>query len=588
MRRYAWMMITIGLAAACASTGGAGEGTETAREQAADTARPTPVAVLVEVPDPPPVALAPGVTPENLATRVEQFAPVEIDFDDTLLDAEQRIVIRKLVEASDIMGEIFLEQVWRTNPAYREGLRSGAGPGVAVWEYYAIMAGPWDRLRDNEPFLDVGPKPPGAGYYPETLTGERIEAYIAEHPEFRDAITSYHTIIQIGGNGQLVPIPYSNAYRDRLERAAALLDEAAAHAENASLEDFLTKRAEAFRTNDYYASEIAWMNLEGNLIDPTIGPYEVYEDELMGWKAAFESFIAIRDPGASADLEVLVSHLPDLEAALPIEDEYKNLDRSFASPLSVADVIYTAGDARRGIQTLAYNLPNDPRVTEKHGTKKVMLRNVIDAKFEKVLVPIAERVMDPALVAEIGPKPFFTYIVMHELAHGLGPNEVHGSETPVSVALQTAYSAIEEAKADVIGVHSLARLTDQGIYPSEFKRQVYISAVASLFRCVRFGTGEAHAKGCAVQFNALLDMGAILVGADGRFTIDFDKIGVAYADLGRTLLMLEATGQRERAEQLLAEKGTLPPAVQAALDRLTDIPVDVWPRYTVVEKMAAW
>ncbi len=251
-------------------------------------------------------------------------------------------------------------------------------------------------------------------------------------------------------------------------------------------------------------------------------------------------------------------------------------------------MIYTAGDARRGVQALAFNLPNDPRITEEHGTRKVMLRNVIDAKFEKILLPIAERVLGPAIFAEVGRKPFFTSVVMHELAHGLGPREVHGSEVPVSVALQSAYSAIEEAKADVIGVHSLAVLADQGVYAPEFKRQVYASAVASLFRCVRFGTGEAHGKGCAVQFHALLDGGAIRAGGDGRFTIDFDRIGAVYADLGRALLTLEATGDRAGAETLLGEKVTLPTAVEAALERLADVPVDIRPRYTVVEKIATW
>ncbi|MGH7566499.1 MAG: dipeptidyl-peptidase 3 family protein, partial [Gemmatimonadota bacterium] len=439
----------------------------------------------------------------------------------------------------------------------------------------------------DEPFLAVGPKPEGAGYYPEDLTREEIEAWTLAHPEDREAFTSYYTIIERRGEG-LVAVPYHEAYGDRLERAADLLEEAAEHAGNESLRDFLVKRAESFTSDDYLASEVAWMELSGNLIEPTIGPYEVYEDELMGWKAAFESFIGIKDPGASADLEVLVGYLRDLEAALPMDEAYKSLDRSFASPLSVVDVIYTAGDARRGVMTLAYNLPNDPRVSEEHGTKKVMLRNVIDAKFEKVLVPIAERVMDPALAAEIEPRPFTTYIVMHELSHGLGPRVVHGSEETVSVRLGASYSAIEEAKADVVGVLSLARLADEGVYTDEFKRQVYISSVAGLFRCVRFGTSEAHGKGCAVQLNHLLEAGAITVGSDGRFGIDFANIHGGFESLARQLLMIEATGDLAGAEALLEAKGELPEAATAAIAKLSDVPVDIRPSYPVVEAMREW
>jgi hypothetical protein len=448
------------------------------------------------------------------------------------------------------------------------------------------MAGPWDRLVD-EPFLAVGPKPAGAGFYPGDASKEEIEAWIEAHPEDREAFTSPYTIIERRGD-RLVAVPYKEAYGDQLQRASRLVQEAADHAVNESLKDFLAKRAESFVSDDYLASEIAWMRLSGTLIEPTIGPYEVYEDRLMGWKTAYESFIGIKDPGASADLEVLVGHLRDLEAALPMDDAFKSLDRSFESPLSVVDVIYTAGDARRGYMISAYNLPNDPRVSEEYGTKKVMMRNVINAKFEKVLVPIAERVIEPALAAEIEVRPFTTFIVMHELAHGLGPRVVHGTEESVSVRLGAGYSAIEEAKADVVGVLSLAQLADEGVYTDEFKRQVYISTVAGLFRCVRFGTSEAHGLGCAVQLNHLLDAGAITVGGDGRFGIDFERIHAGFESLARQLLTIEATGDVAGAEALLAAMGELPEAATAAIARLSDVPVDIRPSYPVVEAMREW
>lgn len=534
------------------------------------------------------VKLAEEVTLADLARRVDQFAPVELDFDESLLDVDQKIVVESLVKASQILDEIFRRQVWAYNTAYQRQLASAQGDGMeAAREYYDIMAGPWDRLAHNEPFLDVGSKPPGAGYYPTDLTKEELEAWIAAHPDQETSFTSYFTVIE-RDDDRLVAVPYSQAYASELARAAEALSRAAAHASNPTLKDFLEKRAKAFLSNEYAPSDEAWMLLADNLIEPTIGPYEVYEDELMGWKAAFESFVTLKDPDASSQLDVLVRHLRDLEAALPIDDVHKNLERSFASPLSVVDEIYAAGDTRAGVQTLAYNLPNDPQITEKHGTKKVMLRNVINAKFEKILVPIAGRLMNESLIDDVQEVPFYTNTVMHELAHGLGPRIVHGTDTTVSVALQTNYSAIEEAKADVIGVHSLAVLADLGVYTADFKRQVYITGVASLFRCVRFGTNEAHGKGCAVQLNALLDSGAIAIGDDGRFSVDLETIGEAYAKIGRELLTIEATGDREAAELLLAEKGDLSPEVERALKRLEEVPVDIRPSYAVLDKMEMW
>ncbi len=298
MTRRMVFVLTLVLTVACASGPRTDEVVTTRQDEEAPRAQPvaTVVASTEGATDLPPAALAPDISPEGLEARVAKFAPVELDFDDALLDLDQRFVVRKLVEASDILGEIFREQVWRSNPEYAAELAAATGPGLdAAREYYDIMAGPWDRLEHNQPFLDVGPKPPGAGYYPPDLTKGEIEAWLEEHPAQRDAFTSYYTVIRRGVAGRaadpaertafegpvLLAVPYSTAYADELERAAALLDEAAGRAGNASLEDFLSKRAQAFRTNDYYASEVAWMKLEGNLIEPTIGPYEVYEDELM-------------------------------------------------------------------------------------------------------------------------------------------------------------------------------------------------------------------------------------------------------------------------------------------------------------------
>ncbi|MFQ5888583.1 MAG: peptidase [Gemmatimonadota bacterium] len=535
-------------------------------------------------------SVAAGGVP-GLSDRLKQFAPVTLTFDSTLLDARQKGVVRRLIEAADYLDRVFLEQVWTQNPQIRAALAgSRDDPGVSeALQYFDIMYGPWDRLEEDAPFLRVPPKPAGAGYYPENLTREEFEAWLEAHPEDRDAFVSYYTVIRRDGDA-LRAIPYSEAYREYLEPAAVLLREAAALADNASLKRFLELRAESLLSDDYFDSEVAWMRLADNLIDPTIGPYEVYEDNLFGYKAAFEAFISLRDPAASAKLQELVGYLPDLERALPIPDEHKYLDRAFSSPITVVDEIYAAGDTRSGIQTIAYNLPNDPRVREREGSKKVMLRNVIRAKFEKILKPIAATTLAREQAARIAFQPYFTRVLMHELAHGLGPDYVTGQpELTVNKGLRERYSAIEEAKADAAGTHSLRVLTERGVYDREFQEEVYIDHVADMFRCVRFGFTEAHGLGCLTQFNFLRESGAITYDAGtGRFAANLERMPSAMADLAGRYLMLEATGDYEGAGAFMERYGSMSPEMAAALERLSVVPVDIRPRYAVRRMIGGW
>lgn len=535
-------------------------------------------------------SFASGVTPDDLGNRVEQFAPVTLTFDSTLLDADQKKIVKKLVQASDVLDEIFLRQVSSENPALRGRLAGASGPGMeAARGYFDIMYGPWDRLEHNEPFLAVGPKPPGAAYYPEDLTAEEFQSWLADHPADSVAFTSYYTLIRRRGDS-LVAIPYSEEYRGRLQEAAGLLREAAELAENESLARFLRMRAESFLSNEYRESEVAWVELQDNRIAPTIGPYEVYEDNLLGYKAAFESFITVRDPEASQRLQALASHLPALEEALPIPDEHKNLERDFSSPISVVTEVYTAGDTRAGVQTLAFNLPNDPVVREKAGSKKVMLQNVVEAKFRNILRPIALQVMDSAQAQRVGVDPYFTRILMHELAHGIGPDYVTGQpELTVNGALRDRYSAIEEAKADAVGTHSLRVLTERGVYSEDFLRQVYIGHAADLFRCVRFGTSEAHGLGCLTQFNYLREAGALAYDQEsGRFRVELDEMPGAIESLAREYLMIEATGDYEAAGQFMEEYGQVPRELEEARERLSAVPVDIRPSYAVKDMMGSW
>ncbi|HKK08377.1 MAG TPA: peptidase, partial [Gemmatimonadota bacterium] len=457
------------------------------------------------------VGLAQGVTPDSLQAQVRKFAPVTLGFDTTGLDAGRKTVIKKLVQASDVLDTIFRLQVWRKNLSYADRLEQATGPGMdAARDYYRIMYGPWDRLESDAPFLAVSPKPEGAGFYPEDMTRHDFDAYLAQHPSDSASFTSYYTVIRRTPSGGLEAVPYSSFYHDRLARASSLLRQASEAAENPSLKKFLRLRAESFTSDDYFDSEVAWVELSGNTVEPTIGPYEVYEDKLFGYKTSFESFIALRDSAASAQLAGLVSHLKYLEEHLPEPDAYKNLERDFNSPISVVTLLYAAGEAGPGVQTLAFNLPNDPKVRHEHGSKKVLLRNVTRAKFEHILKPIARAVLDSAQASEVTFDPYFTRILMHELSHGLGPDYVHGQQgLTVNKGLKDRYSAIEEAKADAVGTHNLGELVKQGVYDQEFLHQVWISHLADLFRCVRFGANEAHGKGCMTQFNFLREQGAI-------------------------------------------------------------------------------
>ena len=540
--------------------------------------------------DPVPL-LADEITPREMGERVAQFAPAAIDFDDTALEPWERRVLAKLVEASDVMHEIFTVQVSPRNPEWRRALAGQRGAGRdAALAYFDIMVGPWDRLEHNQPFLEVGPKPPGAGYYPEGLTSAEIDRWLESHPADRDAFTGYFTVIRREGEG-LVAVPYSEAYRPQLERAAALLREAADLSRSPSLTDYLRKRADAFLSDDYFASDMAWMDLDAR-IEPTIGPYEVYEDELRGAKAAFESFITVADAAASAELADLKGRMRQLEESLPIEDRYKNLERGFESPIRVVDVVYTAGDTRAGVQTIAFNLPNDERVREAKGSKKVMLRNVSQAKFDRILKPIAERVMAPELAAQVEFTPWFTNVLMHELAHGLGPGFIttaSGERTTVNQALREHYSAIEEAKADVTGLHNMTVLAEEGVYSDDFVRAAFIGHFADMFRATRFGTSEAHGRANLLQFNWLWERGAITWDeGSGTFSADLDGLVEGNRALATELLTLQARGDYAGVTRLLERYGAVRPEMQAGLDRLGAVPVDIRPEYTVREKMEGW
>ncbi len=376
-------------------------------------------------------------------------------------------------------------------------------------------------------------------------------------------------------------VPYSVEYQGELTRAAALLREAAQLTSAPTLKRFLTSRADAFISNDYYASDVAWMELDAS-IEPTIGPYEVYEDEWFNFKAAFEAFITLRDDAQSKTLQAFSAELQGLEDALPIDPKYRTAKLGAMAPIRVVNVVFSAGDGNRGVQTAAYNLPNDERVVKEKGTKRVMLKNVQDAKFRMVLQPIARVALPAARQKEVSFDAFFTHILMHELMHGLGPHNitVGGRQTTVRQELKETYSTIEEAKADVSGLWALRQLADARKIDREIARTMYTTFLASAFRSIRFGVNEAHGRGIAIQLNYLLDSGAFRMAPDGTCSVDDAKIADAVTALTREIMTLQAEGSYAKAKAMIDTLGVVRPPVQKILDRLTGVPVDIEPQFT--------
>jgi hypothetical protein len=534
-----------------------------------------------------PAASGPGLA--ELRRLDARYAPVDLRVDLARVPPAERAALAKLVEAARVMDALFLEQVWGGNEAVLLRLLEDETPiGRARLRYFLRNKGPWDRLDEDRAFLPGVPaKPEGANFFPADATREELERWAAglDAAARRDA-TGFFTLVRRSPAGGFAPVPYAVAYAGALERAATHLRDAAAATQDPALRRFLELRAEAFRSNDYYASDVAWMELDG-LVEPTVGPYEVYEDEIFNQKAAFEAFIGVRDDEETEKLARFAAELQGIENALPIDDRYKNPKLGALAPIRVVDEIFAAGDANRGVQTAAYNLPNDERVVKEKGTKRVMLKNVQQAKFDKVLLPIAKVALGAADRKHVAFEPFFTHILMHELVHGLGPHEVtvDGQPTTVRQRLADTYSALEEAKADVAGLFALQKLIDDGKIDRAMEKTLYPTFLASSFRSIRFGINEAHGKGMAVQLNWFLDAKAITARPDGTFGIDPARMKEAVRSLTREIMTIQAKGDRAAAKALLEKYGVVRPEVKKVLDRLASVPVDIAPRFVTAEEL---
>jgi hypothetical protein len=528
-----------------------------------------------------------GKAMDSLRTMIAQFAPTEISYDSTLLNKRQKIVIEKLYQASRLIDSIFLRQVFAKNVEIKNQLMDGTSEEDSLkLVYFNINYGPFDRLNHDAAFIDSYKKPLGANFYPPGMTKQDFERWIKNHPSDEKSFTSEFTVIRKDGES-LKAIPYSEFYQPELGRISALLREAAEYADNPSLKKYLSLRAKAFETNDYFESDMAWMDLKNNDIEVVIGPYEVYEDALYNYKASFESFVTIKDPEESAKLEKFGSYLKDIENHLPIEDKYKNTERGSESPIVVVNEVYCAGDAKSGVQTLAFNLPNDERVREAKGSKKVMLKNVHEAKFEKLLKPIAEIVLDKDQLKYVTFSGFFNHTLMHEMSHGVGPGiiTVNGRKTAVNKELKETYSTLEECKADILGMYNNIFMIDKGVYPKEFAEETYVTFLAGIFRSVRFGINEAHGGGNAIIYNYLLEKGGYEYNPDTKkVRVNFDKIYPALKDLANKVLMIQATGDYDGAKKFIAKYAVSSPSMDTLRSELTKLPVDIRPVFQIEEK----
>lgn len=502
----------------------------------------------------------------SLAQRLEQYATVRLDADLSPLSDKQKRMLPLLIEAADIMDACFWYEAYGDREALLRSIPSQAGRRFAEINY-----GPWDRLSGNEPFLPgVGQKPLGANFYPEDMTREEFEAASLRGKD------SQYTFLRRDDQGKLIVVPYREQFAPQVQRAAELLREAATLAEDNGLRRYLMLRAEALLTDDYQPSDLAWLDMKTNTIDVVIGPIENYEDRLFGYKTAHECYVLLKDKQWSRRLAHYAQFLPELQASLPVPPQYRREQPGTDTELNAYDVVYYAGDCNAGSKTIAINLPNDEQVQLRKGTRRLQLKNAMRAKFDQILEPIADELIAPEQRDHVTFDAFFANTMFHEVAHGLGiKNTIDGSQT-AREALKEHYAAIEEGKADILGLHMITQLHAKGEVEGDLA-DYYVTFMAGIFRSVRFGASSAHGKANMIRFNFFQKQGAFQRGDDGYYRVDMQRLEQATEKLSTVLLRLQGDGDYAGAGKLLAEQGVIGPQLQAELDRLSDlgIPVDV-------------
>jgi hypothetical protein len=539
---------------------------------------------------------------EQLTAKAKRFAPIELRADTSGLSGGDRKAIATLIEAAKIIDTLQLRQRWAGNEALWAALQKDGSPlGLARQNYFWVNKGPWSIIDGEQSFMPpefagiaIPPhKPDAANFYPAGATKESLERWMNTLPAAdKEQAQWFFTTIRAGADGKYKIVKYSDEYRPELEKLSALLKKAAADTDNASLKKFLNLRADAFLSNDYYASDLAWMDLDAP-VDVTIGPYETYNDGVFGYKAAFEAYVSVRDPVESKKLDFFGLHMQELEDHLPLDKKYRNPKVGAQAPMVVVNEVVGAGDGNMGVQTAAYNLPNDERVISQRGSKRVMLKNIQEAKFRSTLTPIAGLVLRPEALPDLDFNSFFTHILAHEITHGLGPHitTVGGKKSTPRQDLKDTYSTIEEAKADITGLWALAYMMDKGQLKDTLgqgeaaEKKLYNTFLASGFRTLHFGLTDSHARGMAIQMNYLLDKGGFVSHGDGTFSVDFKKIKQAVIDLDREFLTIEATGDYARAKNMMTKYVVIRPDVQKALDKMKVVPNDIRPAFVTATSL---
>lgn len=515
---------------------------------------------------------------EKVKERIKEYSPTKISADISNLNSNQKKAIELLVKAGHVSDEIFWIQNTPDAVSVRDSLMKSESESAKVYlDYVKINYGPYDEIYGGERFVGDGPsiRPLGGNFYPPDMTKSDFEDYVAANPEVKEDFTSLYTIIRKDGDG-LKSIPYHEAYADKVEKLASLLEEAASYADNPSLKNYLNLRAKAIRTDEYYESDMAWMDLSGNDIDIVIGPIESYADKLLGYKTSYESIIMVKDKKASEELSMFEKNIDNFEARLPYDKKYIRETAGKGTKLQVVNVAYFGGHGQQGTKTIAASLPNDPRVHKAKGAKKSMFKNMMEAKFDQIVLPIGNIILDPKLRKYISKDAFTSFVTLHEVSHTLGRGYVYGKEdVTVASMLKEKYSFLEECKADIVGLWNISIMRDLGLIDDDYVVRAKATYVAGLYRSIRFGSEKAHGKGNLIQLNYLMDKGAIITNEDGTLGIDDDLFFKVVGELAGKVLTIQAKGDYDEAVNLEKDYGNVTERIESNIEKLKSIPRDL-------------
>ena len=521
----------------------------------------------------------------NLEQRLARFKTIHMPFDKTGLTDRERRMVDQLVIACRYLESIY----WRQSDP--DGLRLYKGlanvdtaSARGVRRYLVINGSRWDLVDENRPFIGSMPMPPGRRLYPADLSRGEIEAYLRAHPDKKAQIYDPYTIVHRQG-AELIGRPYHVEFKAFLDAAASALRQASALSADPRFARFLTLRADSLLTDDYYASDVAWLELRNPKFDLIFAPYETYLDDLLGVKTSYGASILVRNEAESHNLEQYQRWVPAIQDALPLAPQDRPSVRGHAAPMEVMDAPLRAGDLRHGYQAVADNLPNDPRIHQEKGAKHIFFKNFMDARVNEIILPLASRIMDVSQAKQASAEGYMATTVMHEICHGRGPAFARRGSAQIDVreAIGATYSGLEEAKADVVGMWALKWLVDRSVFPADRLQEFYASYVAGIFRTIRFGTGEAHGRAEMMELNVLSEQGAI-AQAGGRYHIDYARLPGAIAGLAKELLEQEATGDRSRADAWFTKYDRMPEDLRQALTAAADVPVDVDPIFDLPER----